>query len=91
MSKNVKQYARSMYWAGYKQEEIIKKLSINKNKLSEFITVFIDEKRQVHSNYHAIRVEYLKGLEHELFEAIQNKQSKSYIDELQRNYVNFLL
>lgn len=80
-----------MYWAGYKQEEIMHKLKISKNVLSELVNIFVDEKRKVHSNYHAIRVEYLKGLEHELFEAIKNKQSKSYVDELQRNYVNFLL
>lgn len=91
MSKNIKQNARSMYWAGYTQELIMRKLSISKPKMLELINIFVDEKRQVHSNYHAIRVEYLKGLEHELFEAIKSKQSKSYIDDLQRNYVNFLL
>lgn len=80
-----------MYWAGYTQELIMRKLSISKPKMLELINIFVDEKRQVHSNYKAIRAEYLRGLEHELFEAIKNKESKSYIDELERNYVNFLL
>jgi hypothetical protein len=88
-----KEQARKMYWTGVEHKKICKDLNITYHRMQDFIVDFVEEKR-AELNNEKTRIDYIRGVESELFIEIEkplNEQNKKYLNDLSLIYSTYVV
>jgi hypothetical protein len=83
--------ARGMFLLGQTIPYICKFLNIDRNHLCYEAEKWLHDLRKPKQVEAQVKMNHIRYLEARLFEAIENKEDEKTIDELQRNYVSYLI